>query len=100
LFEKVLCHKYRLQPGEFAQLASPGKLESFRAAVDEHYRYHQFWGGMSIVIPALYLGHISNINVLKLALAVAIEILTIAAAVQAYLNYVVRARSILELNNA
>jgi hypothetical protein len=27
-------------------------LQAFRAAVDEHYRYHQFWGAMSLIFPA------------------------------------------------
>ncbi|MFD6886268.1 hypothetical protein [Streptomyces sp. NPDC059957] len=44
----------KLGPGDFAKLSDAGKLESFRTVVDEHYRYHQFFGHMSLLaLPCL-----------------------------------------------
>src|SRR5882757_4441646 len=52
IYELLLCRSYRLRPEDFAHLGVDEKrLEAFTAAVDAHYRYHQFWGGMSVAIP-------------------------------------------------
>src|SRR2546423_168178 len=51
VFEKWICRKDCLKPDEFGALRQDALLAAFRAAVDEHYRYHQFWGAMSVVIP-------------------------------------------------
>ena len=56
LFECWLCGHERLHPADFAELGNEAKLAAFRAAVDEHYRYHQFWGGVSVVMPIAYCG--------------------------------------------
>ena len=56
LFEKILCRKHRLPPDTFALLYKDAKLPAFRALVDEHYRYHQFYGGCAIAAPVLFFG--------------------------------------------
>jgi hypothetical protein len=53
LFEKILCRKHKLDLHKFQNLKEE-KLEAFRAAADEHYRYHQFWGGTAIVLPVFF----------------------------------------------
>ncbi|MGH9862382.1 MAG: hypothetical protein ACRD35_03080, partial [Candidatus Acidiferrales bacterium] len=83
---------------------SDSKLTAFRAAVDEHYRYHQFWGGMTLVMPSLYFGLMGQVLrtanhlvfILLLLGFTGIEILTGWAAVVAYRNYVRRARHIMK----
>lgn len=36
------------------------RLTALRAAVDETYRYHQFYGGLAITLPALFVGWIDS----------------------------------------
>ena len=48
--------KDRVLPEEFARLTNEGVLKAFRASVDEIYRYHQFWGAMSLLIPVVFFG--------------------------------------------
>lgn len=103
LFEVLLCRPYRLKPQDFQNLGTEGKLLAFRGAVEEHYRYHQFWGSMSIVIPIFYLGWaremgafpITGKSLLILALFLFMEGVTVAGAVIAYRNYVERAKQIM-----
>jgi hypothetical protein len=56
IFEKWLCSNHRLNSNLNKNLGDEAKLLAFRAAVDEHYRYHQFFGGMAVVLPILYVG--------------------------------------------
>ncbi len=104
LFEILLCRKFRLRAEDFANLNSEKNLESFRACVDEHYRYHQFWGEMSVNIPILYAGWIRSLSenteehmkFICILLFLLLECLTIIAARQSYINYIMRARKILK----
>jgi hypothetical protein len=102
LFEKWLCKSKKLDKAKFAHLGVEAKLTAFRAAVDEHYRYHQFWGGMAVAIPFIGWGVVNASNGStweKAGLAVAlliVEIVTIIAARSAFYNYVDRADNILE----
>ena len=105
VFECIICQRDRLRPSEFAALgSSEGKLAAFRAAVDEHYRYHQFWGGVSVVMPLLFVGWLKSTWAslsfwqfcgALLAFA-ANEGLAVAAGITAYRNYITKARRILE----
>jgi hypothetical protein len=55
IFECWLCRKSRLGDEDFDNLASKaGTLAAFTAANDEHYRYHQFFGGIAVVLPFAY----------------------------------------------
>jgi len=56
LFEQFLCRKHHLPPNVFALLTADGKLAPFKAVVDEHYRYHQFYGGCAVALWILFLG--------------------------------------------
>ncbi len=103
IFECWVSRKYRLAADEFAKLDSDSKLASFRAAVDEHYRYHQFWGGMFVVFPFLFIGALkeywaamTEIRVALFFVALAVmEIITGVAAHAAFKNYGTRAKHIL-----
>jgi len=103
LFERLLLKNHRLPEQGFAKLSDSNKLNAFRAAVDEHYRYHQFWGGMAIVIPVGFVGwavemwaitrsdHFCFILIGTLALEIAAGF----AASDAFKNYVKRGTAIL-----
>ena len=56
LFEKLICRKHTFPADMFSKLAAEKKLESFKAVVDEHYRYHQFYGGCAVAVLILYSG--------------------------------------------
>ena len=56
LFEKLLCRKHKFPDDMFSKLAAERRLASFKAVVDEHYRYHQFYGGCSVAVLILYTG--------------------------------------------
>ena len=105
IFEKIFSKGYQLEPTDFARLGgSADKLLAFRAAVDENYRYHQFWGGIAFVIPIFILGLlISNWFEYSTFLIIVIiifgfvsEFLIGKAAIVAYRNYVKRSKYILE----
>jgi hypothetical protein len=102
LFEKWLCKHKKLDLAKFAHLGAEAKLTGFRAAVDEHYRYHQFWGGMAVVIPCIGIGMVNESGgsvpqKLELGIAFLIaEIVTVIAAQSAFHNYIDRAAYILE----
>jgi len=103
LFERWFCRSVRLQPADFASLGSKDKLEGFRAAVDEHYRYHQFWGGMTVALPMFYVGWLQRAHktldcmtiLWSLLFFLGLEVLTAMAANTAYRNYVTRSRKIM-----
>jgi len=105
IFECWICKKDRFGPSDFEKLDDESKLLVFRAIVDEHYRYHQFWGGMCIVIPFLSIGmfqeywtYLSALRaVMSLIFVVAVEIISGVAAREAFHNYVTRAKRILTI---
>ena len=100
-FEKWFARQPGLKSSEFAALKDDKVLTAFRAAVDEHYRYHQFWGGLAVVIPLIVITVIKESSCsISTAIAVvallAMEILTCIAANEANQRYITRARAILE----
>ncbi len=56
LFECIICRRHRIESALFSKLRVSETLTAFRAVADEHYRYHQFWGGLAVVSPVLYVG--------------------------------------------
>lgn len=104
IFEEHLCRKHRLTPKEFEGLRAAGRFGAFGAAVDAHYRYHQFWGSMTVALPILFAGwatqHAIFSNrwqgILLLLAFLALEWLTGVGAYQAYVNYVNRAKHIMK----
>lgn len=104
VFERGICRSDRLTPADFSRLADQTTYLSFRAAVDENYRYHQFWGNMTFGLLALYVGWIKQnwcgFGWLAIGASVVgfivIETSTAFAAVEAFRIYVARGRAILE----
>jgi heme A synthase len=103
LFQNWLYRGYRLQPSDFAQLSTEAKLTAYRAAIDETYRYHQFFGGITVVLPFLYLGWLLRWNetnvwlkLLSVVLFIMIEYGIGKGAMVEYSTYVKRAKYILQ----
>ena len=103
-YEVCICRPHCLNSSFFNQLGmSADRLSAFRAVVDEHYRYHQFWGCMSVVIPIFGIGWLfktwPSLVWWKIFCAITglilIELLTGWAAVVAYRLYSTRAQQIL-----
>ena len=103
IFQRVICRKSRLTAEDFKRLGGSVKVVDFRAAVDEYYRYHQFYGAMAIVAPTLYAewlahswGLFSLFTLLcSLVTFLAIESSTIWFGLYTYLSYITLSRQIL-----
>jgi uncharacterized membrane-anchored protein len=54
--EKLFRRTDRLGREEFAGLLIGGKFVAFSAAINSHYRYHQCWSGLALVMPLLWVG--------------------------------------------
>lgn len=109
LFEKWVCSENSLNPEDFKNLADEKKLLAFKAVVDEHYRYHQFWGGIFLVNFIIYPGLINFywqnqttpkdqviFFLLSFATFISIQVLTFLGAKASYNKYVIRGKKILE----
>lgn len=104
LFELWLCKDDQLNEADFAQLGVETKFVAFRAAIDEHYRYHQFWGGLTVILPFLYAGWLYrywitlslSLKVLSVPIFIALEYAIGVGAKAAYQIFMVRAKYILE----
>jgi hypothetical protein len=107
IFEKWFRVTEPLSANDFAALVSSEKFAAFRGAVDAHYRYHQCWGGLVIVLPVLYIGWLketytilmfwdSSVFIFPTLCFIVFEVASAWAACEAYKNYVNRARAILK----
>ncbi|MFZ0796231.1 MAG: hypothetical protein WCA13_09500 [Terriglobales bacterium] len=56
VFETLLCGDAKYAENFFARLGTGDKMLHFRVLVDEHFRYHQFYGGICIALCPMYLG--------------------------------------------
>ena len=103
VFEFLLC-KEHLDTANFKNLHQKERLDAFRAAADEHYRYHQFWGGMALALPVIAIGWLKQLwdgvglstFILATIGIVGVEILTVCGATAAYKNYVRRGNLIMK----
>lgn len=108
LFEKWICKEVSFKPEDFKNLKGEPNLLAFRAVVDEHYRCHQFWGGMFLVhfilYPSLIYKYWKTLELVtflvSLIVFIAIEAMLFMGAKVAYENYLSRAKNILEGNDA
>jgi hypothetical protein len=82
-------------------LSEESRFVAFRAAVDETYRYHQCFGGLTIAAPALFVGWLNSLDahrgqqVALIVSFIALETLLVIASIVAFRNYLSFARSIL-----
>ena len=104
VFELHICRRHYIPPADFDNLSGMGKIAAFRASVDEHYRYHQFFGCMAVVLPVLFFGWALENHVFGdfwkvmafSAVFLLVEGFTVKGAYWAYVAYVDRARHIME----
>jgi hypothetical protein len=101
VFEKLLCRKHCFPADMFAKLTIENRLTSFKAVVDEHYRYHQFYGGCAVALAILYCGWLRqrwlviDTSTIMLSIGfVAFEWLMTYAATDAFTRYVERSTTI------
>lgn len=66
----------------------PTNLAEYRATIDETYRYHQFWGGMAVVIPGVVIGLGRTANPSLIVVLYVVEFLTLYGAAREYKGYV------------
>jgi hypothetical protein len=96
IFEKFLCRKHAFPPTTFAALYKENKLSAFKVIVDEHYRYHQFYGGCAVALLILFAGWCYHHSVCDGQLVwlsigfVMVELLLGNAARDSYIKYVDR----------
>jgi hypothetical protein len=103
IFEVWFCREnLKLEASDFEKLSAPGKMSAFRGAVDEIHRYHQWWGGVSVVGPIVFAGWASSGGHSKSAITfasivfLAFEVLAIFAALRVQEQYVHRVKMILK----
>ncbi|MGH9429485.1 MAG: hypothetical protein ACRD2L_24630 [Terriglobia bacterium] len=105
IFERLLYSSLRFKAEDFQNLGTDEtKLIAFRAVADEHYRYHQFWGGMFISIPLFFFGwcidSLSAVNsptrIGAIVAAILLEVLTGYGAAKGFELYVQRGKQILK----
>jgi hypothetical protein len=96
IFEKLLCKAHHFPPNLFASLYKENKLTAFKAVVDEHYRYHQFYGGCGVAVLVLFAGwffeHLTfNCQLVYLGIGfILVELLLGSAARVSFIRYVDR----------
>jgi hypothetical protein len=104
LFEKCICKSKSFGAGHFAKLGVGEKLTAFKAVVEEHYRYHQFYGGCAISFVVMYTGWlcsnhatVSCWRIVGWTLALtAIEAITVTGAIDSYEKYIDRGQHIVQ----
>ena len=104
VFEKFLCRKHHFPKDMFAKLTEETKLVSFKAVVDEHYRYHQFYGGCAVVLVVVVAGwshtHLHTASCGKIILLVlgsmVLEWMLVQTASDAFKRYVERGTTIVQ----
>jgi hypothetical protein len=105
IFEKLVCRSKHLDPKEFATIGiDEKKLTAFRAVADEHYRYHQFWGGICIAMPIIFIGWLTDSwstlgywrIIGSIVVFVVVEAFTMCGAIVAFRKYIERGKAILK----
>jgi len=104
VYECILCKSMSLTNEDYEAIGiNKEKLIAFRAATDEIYRYHQFFGGMTFAMPLFVAGwFIRNYNsicdarILCYSVGfIAIWIVLVFAAIVSYKRYVTHSKSIM-----
>jgi hypothetical protein len=104
VFEKFLCRKHHFPPDMFGKLTKENRLVSFKAVVDEQYRYHQFYGGCAVVLVVVVAGwlhnHLHTASCGKIVLIVlafmALEWMLVQTATDAFKRYAARGTTIVQ----
>jgi len=109
LYEQCFLRKSRLSSGHFRNLTDDESIRAIEGTIDENFRYHQFYGSSSLIVP-LFLIYIFSItfplnmftfwSVINIFLVCAafllLEIVIVFASVTSFLRYVNRSISIMK----
>lgn len=104
IFEEWIWRNERLSVDEYSALADDDQtFSAYDRVVDEAYRFHQFWGGMALALPALVVGAILHGRndsqgpemVTVAVLGIAFEAGAIWGAAATYRRYLARVRKVL-----
>ncbi len=102
IFEEWVWRSQRLSADDYASLADDDQTyKAYHRVVDEVYRFHQFWGGMALALPAVALGIATHeaVGVSERIVALigifVFEGAAIWAAVATYRRYLVRVQRVL-----
>jgi hypothetical protein len=101
LFEEWLLGSEKPPPVTFSKLSEEGKATAYLMAVEQHYRYHQFYGGMLFGSLFLFVGWASHTSMGSIQRTgaiigfVIIELLLFLAARDSLSKYYDRGREIM-----
>jgi hypothetical protein len=102
LFEQILCRKHKLPLNMFVHLIEDGKLSFFKAVVDEHYRYHQFYGGCAVAFLILFIGWLRGhlqiswyVSTVSIGFVI-LELMLVSSGRQSYIRFVERSKTIVD----
>lgn len=91
---------------EWQRLRESERFAAFRATIDETYRYHQFFGGITITAPLLFIGWLNDDErspgpqaMLIIGFS-ALEALLIVAAISSYKSYLKYTAAILAVQSS
>lgn len=112
LYEKIFLKKHSLPPAYFVTIIKDNSLLAIHTAIDENFRYHQFYGNLSLIIPfysITLVDHVLTTKNIELQtlwyfgvilglslLCIALEIIFIWAANESFLRYIERGTKIME----
>ncbi len=102
VYEEIICKNHKPQGNLYKNLPRNNRHEGFRTLIDEQYRYHQFWGNASLAATPLIIRVTLNqfsastlsgcLTILAFAAA---EAVTVWAAIEGYLRYVMKVNALL-----
>lgn len=62
IYERVLCRAKKMDANQFKALTEDQKLTVFTTFIEENFRYHQFYGSMTVLLPVLQAGLLKYLN--------------------------------------
>jgi len=101
LFEEGILRNQRPPPGSFEKLSENGKATAYLIAVEQHYRYHQFYGGMLFGSVFLFVGWICHTSMSwvqrsgSIVAFIVVEVLLFLAALDSLSKYYRRGKEIM-----
>ena len=104
VYEKMFLRKRHLPSHYFAEISKNDRLLAVHTTIDENFRYHQFYGNLSLVLPAFGFAMLTRISVTHGPLALLsvvlaslfIEVVVVCIAVAAFVRFLGRSKSIME----
>ncbi len=111
IYERWFLRKHKIPEDCYQELIKHDNLQAIYATLDENFRYHQFYGNISIIFLGFFIEFIKRsflslskgyerYNLLVIAgigsLLVIVELVLVSTATQSFKRYVKRSKSILK----